>query len=329
MTPLQGRSAWLVMVALAGWLSACRDDVVLGAWGSVAETPGEGSGGTAGEAGAAGGAGGDEGSGMPACLEPGTPGPLSVAGPTFGATETATDWTWPSPVSSMQWDLMVEREIERPSPTSPPTSGYYYAYQFSFLEGVVGFIGIQAEGVYQQDPPSSPVEVTKIAVFWLSGPPLAAELGDIAYPDARAAPTSAAGVSYLTIHARFDWQACRVYRFRVGPDGTEADGSIWYGAFIEDTSSGVETFLGRMLLPADIGPLSPFSVSRTMPIEFGAQDSCEIPAQASVVFGVPSADAGNLEAARGGNRLAEPPSCPTSRFTNFAGAVRHELGLRP
>jgi hypothetical protein len=229
----------------------------------------------------------------------------------------------------MQWELMVEREIERASPAAAPSSGYYWAYQFSFLEGAAGFLGIQAEGVYQTDPPDSPVEVTKMAVFWLSGPPLAAELGDIAYPDARVAPTTAAGVSFSTIHARFDWQACRVYRFRIGPHSTEADGSTWYGAWIDDTQAGVETLLGRMLLPADSGPLSPFSVSRTIPIEFGEPASCDMPAAGSALFGRPRVSDEGAAPIGATNRLVEPLRCPSSRFTEFEAGVRHELGVRP
>jgi hypothetical protein len=317
----------IVAATLAGSLCACRDRVALGAWDSPGQA-GAGAGGAAGHAGAGAAAGPGGGIGLPACLESGTTGPLSSTSSITGATETASDWTWPAPVTSLQWDLLVEREIER-APGSPPTSGYYFAHQFSFSEGVAGFLGIQAEGGYQQDPPSSPVEFTKIAVFWLSGPPLAGELEDIAYPDARVAPATASGVSFLTIHARFAWQACRVYRFRVGPRATEADGSTWYGASIEDTSTGIETLLGRMLLPADIGLFSPFSVSRTMPIEFPQVASCETQAPASVIFGTPSTEDGGVTAELAANRFVDPLRCTSSRFAAFSGAVRHELGLPP
>lgn len=330
---------WLVTLALAVGIPACRDEVALGAWnavgvagaggGSTAPDAGAGTAGEGAGAGTAGAAGQGEDGGFPACLESIPPGPSSLVGASVGATETATDWAWPAPVSSLKWDLMVEREVERASPTSPPTSGYYYAHQFSFLEGVVGFFGLQAEGGYQQDPPSSPVDFTKMAVFWLSGPPLAGELGDIAYPDARVAPATVAGVSFLTIHARFEWQACRVYRLRVRPQATEADGSTWYGAFIEDTSTGVDTFLGRILLPADIGLISPFSVTRTVPIDFGDAASCQAQAPASAIFGAPTTDDGSVEAVLSANRFAEPLRCTSSRFTELAGAVRHELGLSP
>jgi hypothetical protein len=325
---MSGARALLVTVALAGCVSACHAEVALGAWDSDA-LAGAGGGNPPPDAGAGGAAGAGEGADLPACLASAAPGPSSAPGLFVGATETASDWAWPAPVPSLKWDLMVERDIERASPTSPPTSGYYFAHQFSFLEGVVGFLGLQAEGGYQQDPPLSPVEFTKIAVFWLSGPPLAGELGDIAYPDARVAPATVAGVSYLTVHARFDWQPCRVYRLRVGPHASEADGSTWYGASIEDTSTGVATFLGRMLLPSDIGLFAPFSSSRTLPIEFGDGASCETQARASAIFGVPSADDDSVDAVLAANRFVDPLRCTSSRFTAFPRAIRHELGLRP
>jgi hypothetical protein len=326
----------LLALALVSSLPACREEVPLGAW-EFQPAPGSGGGTGTGSGGGTGtgteggpGQGGDTGTssgdaGLPACREFKAPGPLNEPGIVFGATETATDWTWPAPMTSMQWDLMVEREIERASATAPPTSGYYWAHQFSFLEGIVGWLGIQAEGGYQIDP--TEIEFTKIAVFWLSGPPLAAELGDIAYPEARVAPQTAAGVNYMTIHARFDWQACRTYRFRLSPAGVETDGTTWYGAWIEDVDSGEEILLGRMLLPADSGPLAPYSMSRTLAIEFGEPTSCSVPAYGSALFGKPRAGEDGVQALLETNRFDIPLRCPSSRFTEFDTAVRHELGV--
>lgn len=322
------RLALLATTLLAGGASACRDEVALGAWGSVAVADaGGGGGGSPVEATTGGAAGEGETGGLPACLESVAPASSSSTGELDGVTEVRSDWVWPAPASSLKWDLMVEREIPRLTPTSPPTSGYYFAHQFSFVEGVVGFMGLQAEGGYQADPPSSPVDFTKMAVFWVSGPPLAGELGDIAYPDARVAEATVAGVSFLTIHARFEWEACRVYRLRVGPEETESDGSTWFKASIEDVSAGTQVSLGRLLLPADVGQFSPFSVSRTIPIDFNA--ACEVQAPASVVVGAPSAEDDGVRATLSTSRFVEPLHCTSSRFTELPRAVRHELGLQP
>lgn len=332
----QHRNRPLFVGLFAVWAVACREDVPLGAWDLPPEPSGQGGSATTTSASTVSGTGGMAGAGndgtggipeLPECLAAGNPGPLNPAGTAIGATETATDWTWPSPVTSVQFDLMVEREIER----TMPVTGYYWAYQFSFLEGAAGFLGIQAEGVYQQDPVNDPdtIEITKMAVFWLSGPPLEAELGDIAYPDARVAPITASGVNYLTIHAKFDWQACRVYRFKIAQQSTEDDGSVWYGAWIEDTEDQVDTFLGRMRLPADSGAFAPFSISRTYPIAFADQANCAIHAPGSALYGYPHTVEGDVVASLETNRFGATLRCPTSRFTRFEGAVRHEHGVRP
>lgn len=348
----------LCACGLAAAFPACHEKVSLGGWSDVPGTSttsgfggatatvdtvtttasvvttssGTNGGATTGTVGAS-GAAGDTGQppDLPACLTPGIPGPLNPAGPGAGlwtevATETATDWTWPMPLASLEWDLMVEHEIVRPTPSSEATTGYYYSHQFSFLEGIAGILGIQAEGGYSEtsDPPE---EFTKIAVFWLSGPPLAAELGDIAFPDARVGRQEANGLNYLTIHARFDWQICTTYRFRLAQHSTEPDGTVWYGAWIEDVNAGVRTFLGRMLLPANSGPLAPLSISRTQGIDFF--NGCEFPAHASVLLGTPTADDGAVVPMDWSNRFGVPLSCPSSRFTQLEGAIRHEQGVPP
>lgn len=312
---------------------ACRDQVPLGSWlseagGEGGDTSGGVSGASAGAAGAAtgdGGAGGDPASAFPACLEPGNPGPINVAGDELGLTETSTDWTLPNPVESIEWDLSVERDVAE---TEPPSSGYYYQHRFSFALGAPGIFGIQSEGIYQSDPPTSEREVTKMAVFWLGGPPLQAELGDIAYPDARVAPATANGVSWLTIHARFAWEACHVYRFRVAPESTDDEGNIWYGAWISDTSTGYVTFLGRMLVAPDAGLISPGTTSRVSPIVFGAL-SCAVPSPASAVFAAPRGNGGTVLPSFRTNYFERPARCATSHFTNFDGFVRHEIGALP
>ena len=353
----QRRRCSLVGLGVVALLVACHEEVPLGAWkpqvtsasGLGGTGPGSStvtSAGTLTGAGAGGGTstststdGGGTGSaagatgdpGLPACLAAGVPGPLNTAGPGVPyPTEMATEWTWPAPVASMEWDLMVEREIVRQPPDAErPSTGYYWAHQFYFEEGVTGFLGIQAEGGYSEKELElgETYEWTKMAVFWLSGPPLDAELGDIPFPDARILPDEAAGVNYWTIHAKFDWQVCHTYHFRIGPHATDPDGSTWYGAWIEDKDTGVGTFLGRMRLPAGSGQLS-VSRSRSMHIDFVPADelTCDIPAHASALFGTPRANDGAVLPVLYQDNFAER-GCPSSRYTRFDAAVRHEMGV--
>lgn len=335
-----------IIAAMAGAyaMMACHEEVSLGAWISPAEsaaTTGAGATGTISTAGVtSSGTGGSAGApstdgsaappGLPGCLAAGEPGPFNLPGTSLGATETATEWTWPGLHSSLEFDLMVEREILKDPTATAATRGYYWAHQFYFDKGATGWFGIQAEGVYQIDAPDPAAtrEVTKMAVFWLSGPPLEAELGDIDYPDARIADIAASGVNYTTIHAKFDWQPCRVYRFRIDQESVDADGNVWYGAWIEDLEAVNETFLGRMLLPEDAGAFTSFSVSKTLPIEFREPDTCMVP-QASALYGIPHTVGGGNYAAVGKNAFNQDQlACQSSRFTQFPGAVRHEQGVR-
>jgi hypothetical protein len=279
----------------------------------------------AGEAGATampGGAGGAGERPQPVCLQPGAPGPLNAGSPGgVGTTGTYTDWTWPSAVDSMEWTVTIETDYE--------SSGYYYAYQLAFTEGQTGFFGLQAGGGYQTDPPSSPIDFTKIAVFWIAAPaPMRAELGDIAYPNARTYLQNDLGSTWWTIHARYDWQPCRSYRLRIGPESRTETGSVWFGAWVYDPVTEVETFIGRMLLPENWGLLSPFTSQRTSPIiRLMGPTSCDEPSPSSVLFSEPTGNGGRIFPRLRNDRFASPANCGTSRFTDFEYAVRQELGV--
>ena len=347
----------LLACGAATALGACHEDVKLGGWhdapvASLSSTAGTsaGNGGAAATLGTAatsvaslatnstatnGGPGAGGGAGdtsapppLPACLTPATPGPINASTPTpagappYLPTELATDWTWPESVPSMQWDLMVEREVVD-TPVAFPEIGYYYNHQFSFQEeGIQGFLGIQAEGGYSA-PNYMGDPWTKIAIFWLTAED--AMLGDIKSPNARIATDNPNGVLYRTIHARFAWQACRVYRFRLGPDPalTATEGRVWYGAWIEDVDAGVVTWIGSMLVPAGAGMLNTLSTSRTQSIDFADYMGCQYAQHASVLHGTPSSEDGLVRPT--GKTEFRGLACPSSRFTELDGAIRHEI----
>ena len=52
-----------------------------------------------------------------------------------------------------------------------------------------------------------------------------------------------------------------------------------------------------------------------------------MPARASVIYGKPHTREEDVEAQLGTNRFGDPLRCPSSRFTEFDGAMRHELGV--
>src|SRR6187399_2622506 len=225
-----GALGWWVFVASA--LAGCQDEFPLGSWGErplgqggMESSAGGGGAGarTGGTAGAPAGAAGATMRADPTCNEVGTPGPVNAPGPlttmgqsNIGTTNLYTDWSWPAPMDSIEWDLLPESD--------PPHDGYYWAHQFSFVNGLTGFFGLQAHGGFQLNPtaedPKPKVDFTKMAVFWMGGS-LPAELGDIEYPDARVMGVTARGTDWTTVHAKYEWSACTVYRLRLAKDGTD------------------------------------------------------------------------------------------------------------
>jgi len=328
--------------ALGGWLFAatvlagCQDEFPLGSWG---ERPVDGQGGMGSGAGGTGTAGtpGTAGNPVtmtvadPTCGEVGVPGPINAPGPlttmgqsNIGTTNLYTDWSWPAPMDSLEWDVLPESD--------PPHDGYYWAHQFSFQNGLTGFFGFQAHGGFQLPPttatPNPKVDFTKMAVFWIGGSTLPAELGDVAYPDARVLVVSARGTEWTTVHAKYEWSACTAYRLRIAKDGTDPNGNVWYGAWIEDRSTQVLTKIGRIAVPPDWGQFSRLSTTFTTRIDDKPPvvTSCDQPEPASAIFGTPSANEGQLWPV-GSPRFQSPLRCPSSRFTDLPEGVRHEIGI--
>lgn len=166
-----------------------------------------------------------------------------------------------------------------------------------------------------------------MVVFWLSGPPLAAELGDIQAPDARVAATPAAGLNWQTIHAKFTLEECQRYQFRIGIESVNDDGTLWYGAWITNLTTNEVTLVGRMLMPSDSGLLSTFSSSRTSQIMF-SPTACNQLHTASAIFGAPTSDAG-ARASHVANYFSPPYGCRRSLIADFDGAVRHQMSVAP
>src|SRR5689334_19850051 len=107
----------------------------------------------------------------------------------------------------------------------------------------------------------------------------------------------------------------------------EASGDQWYGGYVTDTVTNVQTMIGRILVPAEWGRLSGFSVYFTERFGFDAVTTCDLMEHASAVFGAPTANGGAVKPVSGSNHFYDPPFCPNSRFTNLHNAVRHEMGV--
>ena len=237
----------------------------------------------------------------------------------LGVTLPYTDWNWPAPFDSIEWDVRIERESV--------ADGYLWAHEVHFAGGATVLMALQSQGGYQADPPAGPVERTKIVQFWISGPPLEAELVDIPYPDARTFQTAQAGSDWWTINARYDWTVCRAYRLKVLPETSEPGVGVWYGGWIVDTETGTETQIGRMLVPAAWGRLTAPASSWTNRIGWTPLGTCADAEPVAAIFGVPLVDGVRPESVSPTNRFSAPPACPDTRFDDFPDAVRQEVGF--
>lgn len=181
----------------------------------------------------------------------------------------------------------------------------------------------------QADPPNGGVQTENMAVFWISASPIRAELGDVAYPNARTYLNPEMGSEWWTIHVLYDWQVCRPYHLRVGRHASEPNGDIWYGAWVRDGATHVETFLGRILVPAAWGRLGTQTTMWSARIGYAPVTTCDTAERASAVFGFPAADGGSMLPSTRRSRFSDPPRCSHSRFTEFPDAVRHEVAVAP
>ncbi|HET9933027.1 MAG TPA: hypothetical protein VFQ35_20130 [Polyangiaceae bacterium] len=312
---------------------ACSEEVPLGSWGKGGGGSGAGggsggitSGGSTSEAGSSG-----EGNG--ACTRTGTPGPVNMSGSEVGATLTSSDWSWSARADAMEIDLTVEDE------PPPGDDGYFWAYQFGLAgsPGMAGgFIGLQVNGKFTNTETNVTDYSTRLAVFWIAGPPLDGKFEDIVEPRAVRYSTPAFGTQWLAMNVIYPWEKCRTYRLRVGRHSVE-NGDIWYGAWITDTTTQVTTFIGRILVPGSWGQLARTSTSWCDRIGWGSVNSCSALSHVSASWRSPTATVmatnttfmPSASAKNSFGSSTSPLRCASSRFTDLPDGVRQESGVSP
>jgi hypothetical protein len=299
------RSVIIRALALsAACVAGCRGEVPLGSWGTKKDA--SGSGGTT--------------SATPECLAVGEPGPTSPAGAAVSVTVPYTDWEVATPFDSIEIEMRVEIETAM--------DGFIWTHEVPFAaSGTVALLTLQSLGGYQADPPNGPVELTKMTQFWISGPPLAAELGDIPYPDARASRIAEVRGDWWSINAKYDWQPCRPYRLRLAAQESEQGGSTWYAAWITDVESETQTLVGRMLVPDEWGGLSSPTSTWSNRIGWSMLDTCDEIEPVSTLFGAPVTASG--PATLLDHRFGALPACSNTRIETFPSAVRQRIGGGP
>ncbi|HEX6674221.1 MAG TPA: hypothetical protein VF486_04245 [Actinomycetes bacterium] len=233
---------------------------------------------------------------------------------------TYTSWRWrraAAGASGLAWDLTVLRD---PGPTT-----YFWAQQWSFQRGNVGYFGLQAHDLRDDG------SVGKLAVFsiWSA-------VGGADNPGAHA---GVEGTPFWTCRLGYGWEPGRTYRLAV-----RRTSPGWWRASVSDVASGAAAVVGSIQVPPGWGGLDLLRSPSLVWTEFyganapGGVASCEGIPHAAVRFGFPSADGADAPQPTGAHAL-QPTSpaghanwlgdgdCPNSRVGDVDGGVVHEMGI--
>jgi hypothetical protein len=206
---------------------------------------------------------------------------------------TYTEWWWgPSPTifRTIPAGYHNFEQVIRPEIDPGPAGAYLWAYEFRFVGGEGGYLGLHTHGGSDG----------KVAVFSIHESP--------------------DGSMARTCQIPFAWDTGRAYRMRVW---TDREGS-WSGA-VRDEQSGRDGFIGSFQVPPTWRRLA--SWSRTS-IEYrgGGLTRCADLRPVRVTFGVPTADEGTVEPQLHQSRVGDG-TCEGSSVEDVPGGVRHAIGL--
>lgn len=237
-------------------------------------------------------------------------GNASSSGPAaIGLTGTYTDWYFPDSASgydNFALDVTVNAD---PSPQS-----FFYSTEFWFANGdgsasTTGYFGIQTQG-------ASPGPTGKIAIFSIWDA-LAAQGPDFA------APFGGEGIGY-SVRISYPWIADRTYHMRIGKLSADPDGQ-WWGAWVKDTVTNIESYIGKIKVPLQSVKLYAIPVSWTE--YYGANpSSCDGYNFSEVTFSNVAANDGALATNGHNNHLSSPAKCPGSSFVDTANGVSQLTG---
>jgi len=192
-----------------------------------------------------------------------------------------------------------------------PGTHYFWAHQVGFVGGDGGYLGLQV-GSYPNN--------TKIALFSLWGANGA--------EGANCGPFVEGGAGYTCRLDPYNWVTGRAYRLRIWAAGEDALGD-WWGAWVQDTTTGVDSYVGRLRVPTSWGWLrGNWSVSWTEYFGVWPRTCNKLP-WAKAEFGFPTADAGTVQTASHTHTIGSG-DCPAhSRIYEIPGADVQEMGGAP
>jgi len=227
---------------------------------------------------------------------------LADARPAYAAVRPIQPYTWWQGLSAGYYNLDERITIDAHTPDAP----LFWAHQFGFVSSGVGYIGLQMA------PGKKFARFSIWDATGASGPNCHTFGGE--------------GVGYTCELPSYPWVVGRAYRLRVWqlfPEGT----GQWWGGWVQDTVSGTDTFIGRILVPHQRLLVSSVSWTEYYGVDLS---SCDQTPKAKARWEFPTADNGSVRASSGSNVLGSGSGCPTAaRVAGIPSGSLQELGTRP
>ena len=198
--------------------------------------------------------------------------------------------------------------IDKESPT------YYWALQFYFVDGKIGYMGLQTTTTARGDD-------EKIALFsiWDSKKAESA-------PNGSSEAYSHEGSGFST-RIKYNWQEGKQYRVRVWTlgDVSEENKDTWWGAWVMDMETEKEDFIGKILVPASWKKLQPISVNFTeyYGTQDGKQHPCSIIGQVKTTYTFPTMNNGTIKPIH--TRYVNDSACKNTATINPLGDNAYQV----
>ncbi len=223
---------------------------------------------------------------------------------------TYTNWNWSPPANgfdSLEHSLTIE-SVTNDAP-------YFWSHQFRFGDGDGGYMGLQSHGNRVNG------SVGKTVIFSIFSAGIAATPGSCSVEQAGFDGYNTSGSS---CRVAYEWVQGRKYTMRTARLGSDSNGT-WWGGWIMDTTTGVETFIAQIQVPPIWKGISYWSVMWTE--YFGAQPAtCDQLAYSRVKFYPPTANSRTISPTSTSNSLSQGTTCTNSKITNTTDGVIQEMG---
>lgn len=219
-------------------------------------------------------------------------------------------WGWPAPPVGGGHTGWFNRDVNLTVETDPGTAAaLFWSHQFHFQGGDGGYIGLQTNGYVNGQ------WVGKAAVFsiWQA-------LGAVAGSPGSACATFGGEGTGWSCRIPYDWQPGRTYRLRIWEYCcAETPGAPeWWTGTVTDTTTGAETFLGRIQVPGAWDWIDGVN-SGTWVEYYGSVSTCDDIPHSVARFDAMRANAGTVAPTSSTTTLGDAPRCPGKAAIAAAG----------